>query len=230
MVERRRHGTRGVLGRRGAVEATLVLASLRLAKRARSEQFFSVRHRHAIRLRRAGDAYRVDGSLHVDRRAERCSATACVAHVCRRSWRARHAKLNIFWIVVNTVGLNPSQARNGSGRAHRVVKCILIAEAAFKLHAVSLMTVRQRFSVQKRFAWVFRTRDAFHPDVAAVEALGKKQRLLSDEGIESGWHTSVVFGEFDTLSDAHALIELWRRVQLVVDDGRRRRVVIWCCC
>ena len=49
----------------------------------------SVRHRHAIRLRRAGDAYRVDGSLHVDRRAERCSATACAAHVCRRSWRAR---------------------------------------------------------------------------------------------------------------------------------------------
>lgn len=46
-------------------------------------------HRHAIRLRRAGDAYRVDGSLHVDRRAERCSATACAAHVCRRSWRAR---------------------------------------------------------------------------------------------------------------------------------------------
>ena len=46
-------------------------------------------HRHAIRLRRAGDAYRVDGSLHVDRRAERCSATACAAHVCRRGHGVR---------------------------------------------------------------------------------------------------------------------------------------------
>ena len=56
-------------------------------------------HRHAIRLRRAGDAYRVDGSLHVDRRAERCSATACAAHVCRRPWRVRQQICPVSFIM-----------------------------------------------------------------------------------------------------------------------------------
>ena len=53
----------------------------------------SGRVRHGVRLVYAQEAYHVDGGFPIDRRAERCSATACVAHVRRRSLCSRQQLL-----------------------------------------------------------------------------------------------------------------------------------------